>query len=75
MGTSVGLQAVHRDDLLPLPHLEGKGLCPSGHHPVWAGVWGRKRLLLTCALLWPGELAGSLQPLHRMPATQVVEAR
>jgi hypothetical protein len=34
--TGVGLQAVHRDDLLPRAHLDGEGLRPCGHHLVWA---------------------------------------
>jgi hypothetical protein len=74
-GTSVGLQVVHRDDLLPFAHLDGEG-----HHLVWAGIWGSKRIQLAVnthlyALLWPSKLEGILRPLHRMPAAWVVEAR
>ena len=60
-GTGVGLQAVHRDDLLSLAHLDGEVLCPCRHHLVWAGIWGCQRVLLaanthiynTCSLPWP----------------------
>jgi hypothetical protein len=54
-GTRVGgLQAVHRDDLLPLAHLDGVGLRPSvattwygpaygctSGNSRWPGPWGR----------------------------------
>jgi hypothetical protein len=33
----VGLQAVNRDDLLPLDHLDGECLGPLGEHQEWAG--------------------------------------
>ncbi len=60
-GTSVGLQAVHRDDLVPLPHLDGEGLCPFGHHLVRAGIWGRQWLLLAANthvyVLCPGQVS------------------
>ncbi len=42
----VRLQAIHRHDLLPLAHVDGEGLGPLGDHQVWAGIWGRQRLLL-----------------------------
>ncbi len=62
----VGLQAVHRDDLLPLAHLDGEGFNPLGNNLVWTGKWGRQNESTrvptrggsgTCSS-WPGRVSG-----------------
>jgi hypothetical protein len=58
----VGLQAVHRDDLLPLAYLDGEGLRPLSHHLVQASIRAAN------GFCWPPNLTYTCYALAKMQA-------